>query len=150
MNKFAFVVLAALTIPAAGCAGNPLTGDWQVTITAGAGLTETLTLHLGGDGAASYTQAGSGSCMGTVTNSGFTWTSTATTLTVSGTATCTGMVTCTVLGTDHTAADCSASSSSPSAGACTYALSADNNTLTISNCSNSMMTAPQALTRVSH
>jgi hypothetical protein len=138
--------LSALVIAGAGCAANPLVGSWEQT-TMNSGLTFTTTINLAGDGTASMTLAGSGSCTGMQTYQGITWSSSATTLTFSGTASCSGMVTCMVAGTSVDVT-CQQTMQQMMNGACSYTLSDSNNSLTISQCSGStMMTTASTFTR---
>jgi hypothetical protein len=144
------VALSALVITGAGCAANPLVGSWEQPSGSG-GFTFTTTINLAADGTATLTIAGSGSCSGMQTYQGITWSSSSTTLTFSAPSTgpsCSGMLTCMAAGTSVNI-DCTQtqSMSQQTNGACTYALSNNNNTLTISACSGGGMSGTQTYTR---
>jgi hypothetical protein len=141
-NVSKLVVVFAGAMALCGCAGNPLVGTWTANQTEG-GLNGTVAMTLVADGTASLNINFTGgmssgttiTCNGAgITQSGFRWTSTATTLSVTGTPTCTGSIMCTAGGNVQTL-DCSRLSMGgmgPSTlDASTYALSNNNNTLTI-------------------
>ena len=139
-------ILSALALVGAGCAANPLVGDWRNPQSCG-GVEITSTLHLGADGTAMITLAGSGGCTGMQTYQGTTWTSSATTITLSGTPSCSGMIMCTIGGTTVNI-DCSQTMNSTMTGACSYTLSNENNTLTTSACAGSTGGGATSFTRV--
>jgi len=108
---------------------NPLVGSWTTATTSGM-TTYTETVDVSPDGSLSVSlTTGGASCSGTLTNTGYTWTSTATTVTVSGTATCSGSITCGAL-----SYDCSASKPGVTAGSCDYSLTNGNDTLALTGC----------------
>jgi hypothetical protein len=128
---------AALAVLGAGCgsngfaAGNPLQGAWLASIN-DVTFTGTATVTLGADG--SVTEALTAMkialvpCSGTETTTGLTWSSTGTTITVGGQSTCMGAFTC-----GPASVACS-SAMSLQAGTCTYALTNNNDTLTLTSC----------------
>lgn len=154
--KAAFV--AASLFALAGCAGNPLVGEWFVEQNSPQGGNVRLVLALNADGTAVTRIEPTGgtingvtiTCTGALSNSGYRWTSTATTISVTGTPMCSGMVTCMAQGMSSTS-DCSSGlsggmgSSDPLRDAM-YTLSNNNNTLTITTMSNGM-TSMTAFTR---
>jgi hypothetical protein len=120
---------AALALASAGCSSNPLDGTWSVASTFGTfTATQTVDISSGGSLTVTYT-ATSSSCSGTLTNTGYQWAATASSITFSGTPVCTGSITCGALSLSCTEA------SSFKAGSCTYALSDDNDTLALTACS---------------
>jgi hypothetical protein len=133
------VRLGALAVLGAGCssggpeAGNPLTGTWQAAVNTAA-YSGTVAVTLAADGTftedVTATKVLGVSCSGTETTTGLTWSSTGTTLTVGGQAACSGSFTC-----GATTAACS-SSTGLTAGTCSYTLSSNNGTLTLSSCTN--------------
>jgi hypothetical protein len=127
---------AAVVVLGAGCGsgfttGDPLAGTWQAAVNT-ALLDGTIAVTLGADGTFSEevtaTKVLGVSCSGTETTTGLTWSSTGTTLTVGGQAACSGSFTC-----GGTTAACS-SSTGLTAGTCSYTLSNNNGTLTLSSC----------------
>jgi hypothetical protein len=143
MKRISSLVLGALLLVGAGCAGNPLVGEWQYSQSVGT-ASFSATYNLAGDGTGTLTAAGSGACTGTQTYQGFTWSSSATTITFTGTPSCTGSISCGGV----MVTSCSGASMVQT-GACNYQLSNSNNSLTISNCSGgSMMNGATTLTRV--
>jgi hypothetical protein len=135
MNRSVGAVLVVLS---AGCgssggpeAGNPLSGAWQAAVNTAA-YAGTVAVTLGVDGTFSEevtaTRVLGVSCSGTETTTGLTWSSTGSTLTVGGQAACSGSFTC-----GGTTAACS-SSTGLTAGTCSYALSNNDGTLTLSSC----------------
>jgi hypothetical protein len=147
--KAAFAAASLFSL--AGCAGNPLVGTWTAQ-QMGGGLNATITLTLNADGTASTNiQVMGGSFMGTdvtctgpgVTNTGYRWTSTATTISVTGTPMCSGSSTC-MVGGMSTEFGCSQmmgmgmGMGSNNLETAMYTLSNNNNTLTITTMSNGM------------
>ncbi len=131
MRLRAFVVsgLVSLAACSSGTGPSPLVGTWKASITPQTGSTMDLTMTIDASGSLTYGLVGTGTCSGTLDYAGFTWTSTATTLSTTGTASCTGAgVTC-------GANVLSCSSTGPSSGVCDYALSNNNNTLDVTGCS---------------
>jgi hypothetical protein len=133
---------AASLFALSGCAANPLVGTW-VAQQGSSGIMGSITLTLGGDGTASTLMRVTGgtvagmnvTCTGAgVSNTGFRWTSTATTISVTGTAMCSGSVTCMVGGMSQEI-NCSSTMgmgmSSNMLESAMYALSNNNSTLTI-------------------
>lgn len=121
------------------CASDPLPGRWTASTTTGAiTLSTTLTLHA--DGTLAVTDTGRGSCTGTRTYTGLTWSSSATIVAFAGTPACTGSIVCTS-GTTTAMLNCPAAPSFSMAGACAYTLGSDNNTLTLRDCSGNAGTA---------
>jgi hypothetical protein len=121
----------ALTILAAvgmGCSGNsnPLVGRWT-TASSAFGETTQTTDELNSDGTVVVTSIGSGPCTGTETVTGLQWAATSSSVTFSGTGTCTGGITCGAI-----TINCASQQSH--SGSCTYALSNNDDTLTLSNC----------------
>jgi hypothetical protein len=104
-------------------AGSPV-GHWQTTDATGV-----TTLAIETNATASVTFAASGSCSGTQTNSGYSWSASGSTLSFAGIHSCTGMYTCPM-----SKSDCTTSELTDLAGvSCTYAIG--NNQLTLSACS---------------
>jgi hypothetical protein len=126
--------LAALAALGPGCGGgDSLEGTWLYSTNVdGEAISELVTLN--SDGSATDKVTISGGCKGTLTGSGFDWTSTATTLTFSGKPSCKGTVACTVLGTTVSKSCESSGANSLVAGACTYKFSNGGNTLTLTDC----------------
>jgi hypothetical protein len=124
-----WLACAALTLVGAGCGGstNPLDGTWQTASTF-LSCTGTRAYTLNGDGSLVVTETGGGACSGAWTTTGLAWAATSTEITFSGTGTCTGTVSYGSLGL-------TCSSSTSYTGACAYALSANDDTLTLSQCS---------------
>ncbi len=141
-----------------GCVGNPLVGTWIAT--ASGPINTTVTLTLNGDGTASSNLKATGgsaggmtvTCTGDgVTQSGFRWSSTMTTLSITGTPTCSGASTC-MAGGMTLEINCGTLMSSgmmptmmPEA---TYALSNNNNTLTITTMSGGMTNSTTLMRRM--
>jgi hypothetical protein len=127
------VALAMVSLLGAACSSsgssNPLVGTWSSASTTGATtVTETVDIH--GDGSLSVTQTAQGaSCTGSVTSTGFSWSSTATTVSVTGSASCTGSITCGAI-----SFDCADAAHSLTSGTCTYALSDGNDTFALTGC----------------
>lgn len=124
-----------------------LIGDWSTTRMGAMGINVTVTLHLGADGAMTFTVTGSGSCMGNLSYTGATWSATDTMLSKMGDFSCSGPgLTCTVMGVSTTST-CANFTMMPfsSCGAVPYTVSPDGRTLTITGCNGS---APTALTRM--
>ena len=134
-----FTVFVTLVASLVSCAGDPLPGTWTASTTTGT-ITLATTLVLNADGTVRVTDAGRGTCTGSRTYTGLTWSSSPTVLAFAGVAACTGAVTC-VVGTMNSVVGCPASPSAAMTSACGYALSADGNTLTLSNCSGSAGTS---------
>jgi hypothetical protein len=112
-----------------GCgsgSSNPLVGSWAEASSV-AGETTQTTYELNGDGTVVVTATGSGLCTGTETVTGLQWAATSSSVTFSGTGMCSGGVTCGPL-----TFNCSGAQSY--AGACTYALSSNNDTLALTGC----------------
>ena len=123
------LALAALAAAGMGCGGgssNPLVGSWTQASSAGGQTTQT-TYEVNGDGTVVVTTTGSGSCTGTETVTGLQWAATASEVTFSGTGTCSGGLTCGAI-------TISCASNTTYSGACTYALSNNDDTLTLSAC----------------
>jgi len=128
-----------LVLALAGCTDGPvaagLAGKWSTIVSSG-GVTFKETFDFEGGGTANLTLNGTGSCSGTETYTGGSWSSTATTLTLSGTPACSGGLTCTIMGTVVNIG----CSSAPSSGTFTYTLSNNTLTLTQTNDAGSMST----------
>lgn len=120
---------------AAGCGStstaeqSSLVGSWTETVTQnGAGVTDTV--HLNGDGSASWELSVASStqgvsCSGSFTITGSTWTSTGTDITLSeSNAKCSGTITCAGVPID-------CSTFTAQSGTCGYTLSDDDATLTL-------------------
>jgi hypothetical protein len=116
-----------------GCGGNPLIATWTAAISPQTGATDKFALTLNSDKSLSMALSGTGSCSGSLSYAGMTWSSSGSTLTISGTPTCTGAgVTCPApVGT------LGCSSTGPGASSCTYAMSNNNKSLVVSGCSDS-------------
>lgn len=132
-RSWGLLASTAIAVVGTGCGGggssNPLVGEWTRAVTSGT-TTITETIHVNSDGSLSYTLTGSSSgCSGSQTYTGFTWAATSSSVTVSGTAACSGTITC---GTVSVA--CSTTASGVSNGSCTYSLIANDDTLTLSQC----------------
>jgi hypothetical protein len=149
---FAGMVLS-IFFSVAACSGHttteqgPLVGTWGTTLSAG-GLALTLDLDLNGDdtGAAISVSGSPGgvSCSGSISLTGYTWTSTATTISLSGgPPQCSGSITC-----GGQTADCTSFTGvSLPLGMCTYTLSSDDNTLTLTCPTDAGPGTPTALKR---
>ena len=123
------LVLAVLAAVGMGCgsgSSNPLVGRWTVASSAGGETTQT-TDELNSDGTLVVTSTGSGACTGTETVTGLQWAATSSSVTFSGTGTCSGGITC-----GPFSINCASMQSY--AGSCTYALSNNDDTLTLTNC----------------
>lgn len=150
MKRISFsALILGSALAMAGCggsntSGNPLIGTWSTTISSGAGNTSTLNITFAAGGTASVNllitsimdMGSSATCTGAgFTFSGYTWSSTATTLTIGGTpGPCSGSASCTKGGRTDTV-NCAASmlTAPDLAGMGTYVLSNNNNTLTLNN-----------------
>jgi hypothetical protein len=132
MLRISALMLAAFAIFDTGCGGgSSIDGTW-VYSTKMDGLTVSGVLDFESDGSLTETATVSG-CKGTMTTTGITWTSTATTLTGSGTPSCTGSLSCTIDGftSDVSCADVKTMSLG---GTCNYTMSNGDDTLNISGC----------------
>lgn len=130
--------LLSLALPAlCGCATDPLVGRWTASTTRN-GITLSTSLTLGADNSVSVTDTGMGACTGTRRYTGLTWgvsrTSAAATLTFAGVSDCSGSITCTQGGSTVTLG-CPTPPAPRMTSACGFAVSADGNTLTLSDCS---------------
>ncbi len=145
------MVVPLASVMFAGCASDPLVGEWETAAMTGQAVSTSITLKLNADGYASIALNIRGGGMsggapvtcsgGAITNFGLRWSSTATTLSITGTTTCTGFVQCQV-GANRLEFDCA--NTMPEAMATNtlrdvpYGLSADRNTLTITRMSGGM------------
>jgi hypothetical protein len=124
-----FFAPLALVVLGMGCSHNPLVGTWTQPVMV-ATFSGTESFEVNGDGTLVVLVQGAGSsCSGTWTYSGYSWASTASSVTWSGTPMCTGSLTC-----GNVTVACSSNTSQLQAGSCTYALSSDDNTLTLTGC----------------
>jgi hypothetical protein len=100
-------------------------GTWTAPISPQAGATDTLSLTFDASGGIKIVLSGTGTCNGSLTYSGLTYSATTDSLTLTGAATCSGAgVTCATGGT------LGCGSTGPSATTCTYKMSGSNLTLT--------------------
>jgi hypothetical protein len=133
-----------LVLALAGCNDGPaaagLVGKWTTAVSSG-GVTFNETFDLQAGGTATLTLTGTGSCHGTETYTGGSWSSAATTLTLSGNPACSGGLTCTIMGTVVNIG----CSSAPSSGTVPYTL--DNNTLTLTQTNDAGSMSTLTLTR---
>ncbi len=134
-----FLTVCVATVIAAGCGSsstgtnagsdtgstpNPLIGVWTSTILPQTGVSYALTLTFATGGGLTLGLGTTPSCSGTLSYTGYGWTSTATTVAITGTGACTGAgFTCT------NGATCA--TTPLSATSCTFALSNSNNTLVL-------------------
>ncbi len=119
-----------------GCGPSPIVGRWtRSASTTGSDLTAVEAFNA--DGSATITLSGAGACTGTIAFTGLTWTADATSIVFSGRGACAGTVNCVISGT-NVVIDCAHAPNGPQEGACDYTLSADGNSLTISNCTGSL------------
>jgi hypothetical protein len=134
MTRTARLLVPAMMILScgSGCA-SPIAGRWTRTASAG-GAQLTSVEEFDASGAAVITLTGNSGCTGTIEYAGLTWTATATQIIFAGHAACSGTVNCSIAGT-AVVIDCVHAPNGPQDGACDYSLSADQNSLTISNCS---------------
>ena len=125
----AALVLAGIVV---GCGGNTLAGTWSFN--PHAPDISSITLTLNGDGTETVSTNFTGSCSGSCTETGYMWSSTATTLTTAGNPSLTGTVTCA-----GKMVQCSASPVKPInlSGTCNFVLSNADNPLTLDMCTNS-------------
>ena len=135
MRTTGLLAFAGLAVVAMGCgssSSNPLAGTWDTSAKTTAGATTTTTkipADLESDGSLTLSVTVS-SCTGSENISGYSWTSKGNTVTFSGTPTCTTSLTC-----DGVAIACT-ENGELKVGACTYALTEGNDTLTLSDCTN--------------
>jgi hypothetical protein len=161
-------VVTALLI-CAGCGGRelesgPLLGTW--TYSATSGDIRAIAVTFNGDGTAEEVLTlgnphSPDTCSGAPRLSGYSWTATATALTLTGSPTCSGTITCTVgripdgactfpmyellgAGLDPNAAVVV----TQVAGACQYTLSSDGKTLTLDHCTQTIELPPSPVPRV--
>jgi hypothetical protein len=119
----------ALAILGMGCSHDPLVGTWSKSLMV-LTFTGSQSYEVNANGTIVVnTSVASSSCTGSWVTTGYTWAATANSITFSGTPTCTGQLTC---GTVSVA--CS-NNNQLQAGSCTYALSNNDDTLTLTNCS---------------
>jgi hypothetical protein len=149
MLRISALMFIAFAVFDTGCGGgNSIDGTWVYTENTD-GLTVSAVMTFGSDGTLDETATVS-SCKGTLTTTGITWTSTATTISATGTPSCTGSLTCTVDGfTSSSNCGASTSMSGITGSTCNYTLSNDDNTLTLSGCTGGKMTGSMVLTRQS-
>ncbi len=130
-TRWSLAAAGALAVLGAGCSSDPLVGTWATSFTY-LGTTGTSTYQVNGDGTLAYTLSGSGStCSGSMTWSGYTWTSTGTSVAFAGVPQCSGSFTCGAFSLNCTAG----SSQALKAGSCSYALSNNDDTLALTSCS---------------
>jgi len=130
------------TNPDLALAQSPLEGKWTSDTSQG-GISFSTTLELAAGGVANLTIKGNGSCSGTQTYLGGTWSATATMLTLGGNPSCSGTIMCTVMGFPVNL-DCS--SGADQSGSFTYTLAG--NTLTLTAVTDGGMTVMVVYTRV--
>jgi hypothetical protein len=158
------LALATVLILSAGCGGRavagPLVGTW--TYTAKVGYVRTIAVRFNADGTADEVLtlgdpgvASSDTCSGTPTLSGYSWTATATELTLTGSPTCSGAITC-LPGWAGLNGPCTfpmyslmlsggpngEDAATQVAGACQYTLSDDGKTLTLDQCTQTVELPP--------
>jgi hypothetical protein len=141
------LVLGFLGVGATSCGGsttttgaNPLDGTWTYAIHRTVGtltVSGTLDVTLSSDGTEEETLTPTGICSGTVKFTGVHWTSTATTVSLSGSPTCTGTFTCTLPIVGAQTESCTTLLSYSLAGTCEYALSSNDDSLVLNQCTKS-------------
>jgi hypothetical protein len=125
----------------AGCGGSTsgnassLDGTW--TYKPASAEVASIGFTFNGDGTASETITAAGACSGTVTISGYLWSSTSSSFSISGTTACAGTFTCTIGGVSATESCTTIQSDVTLGGTCNYILSNDSNTLTLNQCTKS-------------
>ena len=145
--KTALFVLALAGCPDGGTgttgpAVSPLIGKWGTAVSSG-GVSYNEVFDLQDAGTANLTITGTGSCHGTQSYTGGTWTSTANTLTLGGTPACTGQIDCTIMGAMISIGFGGGSNS----GTFTYTLGSNNNTLTLTQTNDAGSSNSLTLTR---
>jgi hypothetical protein len=128
---------------ASGCvhSTNPLDGTWVQSVDEPGVATAKITMNLNADGSVAMTEVVTqwmgDPCTGSVSFSGITWSSTASSLTLSGTPACTGTIQCTSLGP----LSCSdVGATSVASGSVGYTLENGNDTLVLQNGSSGPLT----------
>ena len=134
------LVAALLALATAGCTGTPLVGHWSRGTDA-PGRTGTATLTLAGDGTATYVITVP-ECTGAWTNADWTWSADGTLLRLNGTYTCTGSIVC----GDVTLSGCRVDGGLMD-NQCSYTLTDDQNTLSMTECLGSATTSSMRYTR---
>jgi hypothetical protein len=125
----------------AGCGGSTsgnassLDGTW--TYKPASAEVASIGFTFNGDGTASETITAAGACSGTVTISGYLWSSTSSSFSISGTTACAGTFTCTIGGVSATESCTTIQSDVTLGGTCNYILSNGDNTLTLDQCTKS-------------
>jgi hypothetical protein len=128
-------------VGAVGCGGtDPIVGTWSGAITPQMGDTDTLTLTFATGGALTVTVSGTGSCSGTVTQTGVKWMTAASTLSFD-----TSNMACSGAGVMCADGALTCSSTLLSSGSCTFSIS--NNQLVLSACGNGGDTLNATYTR---
>lgn len=130
------VPIVAVLFCTPGCGPAPIVGRWTRTATTGGAVLTTVEAF-DADGSATITLSGAGGCTGSITYTGLTWTTDATSIVFAGHGACAGTVNCVISGAS-VIVDCVHAPNGPQDGACDYALSTDGNSLTISNCTGSL------------
>jgi hypothetical protein len=120
------VATAAVPTPEAPPA-SPLVGRWSGMAQSGLPLVAVWTLNA--DGTAVLTESAGSPCTGMISFNGGTWSTTETQITFGGNPTCAGMLMC-----GSSPITCSALAGQDVRGTCSFALSNNNATLTLSNC----------------
>jgi hypothetical protein len=142
MLRELFGAVALVLCPVmAGCGGSTsgnassLDGTWAYK--PAIAEVSSIDFTFNGGGTASEALTATGACSGTVTISGYLWSSTSSTVSISGTPACAGTFTCTIGSASVTESCTTIQADATLSGTCNYVLSNDNNTLTVNQCSKS-------------
>ena len=133
----ALLLALGLLVCETGCGGNPLIGTWTAAVSHQSGATDNLAFTLNSNGSLGISLTGTGTCSGSLSWAGMTWTSTGSTVSLAGSPTCSGAgVSC-----PPPVGTLTCGSTGPGADSCSYALSNNNRSLTLTGCSTSVYNA---------
>ena len=128
-----FLIASAAFASACSSDGSPgstgLAGTWTTNVTSG-GVTLAVSVDLQSGGGVIFSETYGGSCSGSFTFTGSSWSATSTLITLSGTPTCAGSGSCSEFG-QTTSLTC-ANETAPFNGTVGYSPSSDGSTLTLS------------------
>jgi hypothetical protein len=112
---------------------SPLDGNWVFDEVSSSGVMITVLYAFKSDGTFKYSVLAYPGCTGSLSYTGLTWSATSTQISLSGTNACSGSITCTSSGNVQNATCADFGNGLPTGAEATYELSADGNTLTLTD-----------------